>query len=368
MGLTGSLLPWVVGLVLVVLLVLIVWGRPRWRSEIAQGATRGLLAMLLAVVVLMQVGIAVNNKYVWYSSWGDLVGNHSSYTTITGGGNAPEPTKVAGAGIPAPTAAANYALPAAGQQEQIYTVKDEASNQNMEVEVHLPAGYDPTSTRKYPILLGLHGYPSSPHGFMATSIVSSVDKAIASHKMGPAIVVVPQINNPTSRDTECLNGPAGTPQTETWLSKELPQWIVNHVHASDVRTGWAAIGYSFGGWCAAFLTMSHPDVYGAGISFSGYFVPSYEGSFHPYTTAQLQRWNLITMAKEKRPPVKVWLFASKQDSIAWPTSRDFIAAAKAPTEVKAAVISVGGHRNSVWEPLVPDALSWLAAGLPGFAA
>jgi enterochelin esterase-like enzyme len=367
MGLTGGLLPWVVGAVGVLLLVLIVWGRPRWRSGVAQGATRGVLALLLAGALLMQVGLVLNNQYDWYSTWRDLLGNDNSYTTIAGGGDAPEATKVAGAGIPSPAANADYALPDPGQRLQTYTVRDEASNQSMQVLVQLPVGYDPAAARTYPVILGLHGYPSVPKAFMATSIVGDVDQAVSEHKLAPSVVVVPQINNPPTRDTECLNGPAGAPQTETWLTTELPRWIVSHLHVSDKRTGWASMGYSFGGWCATFLAMRHSDVFGAGVSFSGYYVPYYDGSYHPYTTAQLEKWNLITDAREKRPPVRIWLFSSKQDPISWPTSEKFVAAVRAPTEVKAVVVSVGGHRNAIWEPSVPDALSWLAAGTSGFA-
>ncbi len=93
--------------------------------------------------------------------------------------------------------------------------------------------------------------------------------------MQKSIMVIPQVNNPPDRDTECLNGPAGSPQSETWLTREMPQWIGDHFRVRTDRESWATGGYSFG----------------------GHLTPSYEGSYRPYDTQQLDQYSLVRMAR-----------------------------------------------------------------------
>ena len=42
-----------------------------------------------------------------------------------------------------------------------------------------------------------------------------------------SIVVVPRVDTPSSLDTECLDAAPGGPQTDTWLSHDLPAWTTS---------------------------------------------------------------------------------------------------------------------------------------------
>lgn len=92
----------------------------------------------------------------------------------------------------------------------------------MQVLVVLPRGYDPAKARTYPVIVGLHGLPGSPHSFDNTGILRVVNRLTLQHKIAPSIIVLPQIDVPDHLDTECVHGGPGQPQVDTWLSRSYP--------------------------------------------------------------------------------------------------------------------------------------------------
>ena len=72
------------------------------------------------------------------------------------------------------------------------------------------------------------------------------------------------------------------------------------------------------------------------------------------------------LAGHRPPPIAMWVFASRQDSLAYPTTARFLAAARPPLSVSATIVKVGGHRTAIYDPYVKPALQWLATTLPGF--
>lgn len=369
MQLTNPALPWLLGILAFAVFVVLLIEWPRWSSRSAQVVTRGVQIVLINVLVLATAGVIVNNQQVLYSSWADLFGVRGSATVGHHGasGASAGRSQVTGPGLADPSGPRDFALPQPGNRLQQYVVHDNASNMDMQVLAYLPVGYNPASNRTYPVILGLAGWPGVPARFTQINFDSTIDQLTAEHKLHPSIVVIPQVNNPRTVDTECVNGPPGSPQTETWLTKEVPNWVLTHLHAQTSRQSWATLGYSFGGWCAAMLTMHHPAVFGAAISFAGYFRPTFDSSYHPLTPAQMSSYDLVEQMKTGPPAVAIWLFASQQDPLAYPSSRAFYQAAQPPAAVKATFVQVGGHRHQVYEPYTASALTWLAATLPGFA-
>jgi enterochelin esterase-like enzyme len=368
MQLTNPILPWLIAIIAAVVFVMLVVGWPRWRHRVARAATRGIEGLLVTALVLIVCFLLVNNTYVLFTTWSDLGGSSGAHTTIKRGATQSKTgtAKIQGSSLAHVTGSRSYTLPDPKRRMQKYTVRDAASKASMQVLVHLPAGYRPTSSKKYPVIVGLHGFPSVPESFTKINFISTADHLAARGKLAHSIFVIPQINKPHTRDTECVNGPSGDPQTETWLSKELPHWIVRHFHVRTDRESWATLGYSFGGWCAAFLTMRHPGLFGAGISFAGYFKPEFGKKYHPLTAGQQRKYNLIKMARTSPPPVAIWAFASKQDHEAYPTTRKFLHAVRPPMTATGIIVPTGGHIHFVYEPYTATALKWLAKTLPGF--
>lgn len=360
----------IIAAVVLVLFVLVVAGRPRPRHRLIRITTRTVQVLLLNVVVVVLAFAVLNDQYVFYASWADLFGATAPEVRTQHGATVREALKapVHGPGLrPARTASpAQYALPQPGSRLQTYEVRDPASGLRGQVLVYLPVGYDPGSTREYPVIVGLHGFPGGPQSFVNGNFLTVTDQLTAEHRLAPSIFVIPQINLPYDVDTECVNGPPGDPQTETWLSRVVPEWAVQHLRVRSARTSWATMGLSYGGWCSALLAMRHPDVFGAGIVMEGYFRPEFENGYAPLSAAQVKQFDLIHLAGSSPPPVALWVFVSRQDHEAYPTTSRFLRAARPPLSISAVVVPVGGHRPAVFEPYSGQALAWLAQTLPGF--
>ncbi|HET7762430.1 MAG TPA: alpha/beta hydrolase-fold protein [Phycicoccus sp.] len=352
------------------LFALVVVGWPRRGGRAARGVVRGGQVLLLNLVVVALAGALLNDQYLFYSSWSDLLGARSAGVQLHHGGGTRQvvDTAVAGPGLKGVTGAASFVLPQPHARLQTYTVTDPRSGAAGHVLVYLPVGYDPTSSRTYPVVLALHGFPSSPLRFTHINVLPTIDRLTATHRLAPSIVVMPPIDTPATLDTECVNGPPGTPQTDTWLSRDLPAWVVTHLHARRDRLSWAAFGYSYGAWCAASLSMRHPDVFGAAIVLQGYFRPDFSAGYDPLTTAGTEAYDLIRIARTSPPPLAMYVLASRQDTLSYPSTSRFLSVAKPPLDVTAVILATGGHRESVWLPYVSPAMAWLGQTLPGFHA
>lgn len=350
------------------LFALVVIGWPHWGGRLARGAVRGGQVLLLNVIVVALAGVALNDQYLFYSSWSDLFGSRSSEVQLHHGGGVKQvvEAKVVGPGLQDVGGHPNYRLPQPGARLQTFTVADPRSGAAGQVLVYLPAGYNPASSRTYPVMIGLHGFPSSPTRFTHLNFLPTADLLAAQHRLASTIFVMPRIDTPATLDTECVNGPPGTPQTDTWLSRDLPAWIVKHLHVRRDRLSWAVMGYSYGAWCAASLSMRHPDVFGASIVLQGYFRPDFSAAYDPLTSAGTEAYDLIRIARSAPPPLAMYVLTSRQDQLSYPSTSKFLSVAKSPLDVSGVVLATGGHRDQVWEPYVPQAFTWLGQTLPGF--
>lgn len=364
--------PLIIGAVLALaLFVSLVLGWPRRGVAIGRAVARALQVLVLNAVVVALCFALLNDQYYFYSSWSDLFGARSSQVLLHHGGSARQvqSARVGGSGLSTVSGARDYRLPQPGSQLQTYTVAVPGTNATANVLAYLPVGYQALSSRTYPVVVALHGFPGGALSFSHyNNFFSMADRRVAAHQLAPTIFVVPAINVPAEVDTECINGPPGSPQAETWLTRDVPAWIIRHLHVRTDRTSWATLGFSYGAWCAAFLTMEHPQIFAAAIVFQGYFRPEFAVAYSPFRPAQLRRYDLIRLAETAPPPVSLWVFTSRQDVESYPTTSRFLSAVKAPLDVTATIVATGGHRSSVYAPFTAPALTWLGRTLPHFHA
>lgn len=375
MALTSDALPVLLAIFAMALFGAIVIGPRHVMSRRRARVVLAAQTVGLNAVVLVLCGVLLNNTFDFYLSWSDLLGLRQPVVTARGGA---DPSRAAAAHLDRPEASRGVGtgsaplppLPRPGSRLQGYEVTGASSHLVGSVLVDLPRGYDPMARTHYPVIIALHGTPGEPRAWLGPmAFGTTIDAAVDDHELAAPILVMPQVNFPYSVDSECVNGPAGSPQVETWLTSDLPAWIVGHFRVSPDRTGWAVAGYSAGGWCAAMVAMRHPGLVGGALVFGGYFAPEFSPGYDPLvrSVTSAGRYDLITMAHVHPPAVALWVMTSKGDATSYPSTARFLRAARPPLSVTSWVARSGGHRFGLWVLAAPDGLRWLGRSLPGFA-
>jgi Putative esterase len=369
LALTGPLVRWgTAGLAVLAAGALVAaWPRLAGRGPLAVLGRSAALAAVNALVVLALL-VTANDVYGFYSGYQDLLGHQGATRVLHGGALSTGDPAGPAAGAPRDP---GVPVPGTGGRVQRLVV-DGASGTSGAALVLLPSGYaDPASaTRRYPVLEAFHGYPGAPDQWLgAMGLQHALDAAVAAHRIAPTLVVIPDLTDPPGRDTECVNGPSGQPQMESWLTSDVPRAVEAAYRVRSGPGSWATAGLSMGGWCAAMAAVLHPQQYGAALVFGGYFRydPGAWRAFRRGAAAILEH-DLVDVARTAPPPVAVWVTTSRTDRLSYPSTAAFVAAARPPLAVTAVVLSRGGHRTDVWTPLLGRALAWLGSTEPGFAA
>lgn len=340
-------------------------------------ARAGLL-LAVNILVLFTAATQLNAQFLFFAGWSDLrgaLGGSTSTTSLARGGSAKSAAnKPVAGGAAAPKGGALPAVPGDMGPDGVigYTVRGPLSGITASVVVQLPPGYtDPSSARaRYPVIETFQGYPGAPTQWIRTMrLGGAIADAVTAHRLRSAIIVSPQAEIPHGVDTECVNGSAGRPQLETWLTRDVPNWIARTFRVVTTRSSWATMGYSTGGWCAAMAAMLHPAQYGAAVVMGGYFRPDFGTLYEPYPrSSPLQaHYDLIGLAQRTPPPVAIWLETSHADPLSYTSSAGILRRAKPPLAIDATVLEHAGHRTSVWQGLLPRALAWLGQNAAGFS-
>src|SRR4051812_19195623 len=135
------------------------------------------------------------------------------------------------------------------------------------VRVLAPAGYDPASERRYPVLYLVHG--------CCDDWRSWTDKGGAEAESAPypVFVVMPDASAQNTSDgwyADWFNdGAFGDPRWESYHVGELIPWIDAHLKTIAARRGRAIAGLSMGGFGAMSYASRHPDLFAAAAAFSG---------------------------------------------------------------------------------------------------
>lgn len=134
--------------------------------------------------------------------------------------------------------------------------------------VYLPADYNTTSAKRYPVIYYLHGGTGNQRE--ASWLIENLDRAISAHLMDPVIVVSPQalpigwyVNANTS-DQKVISGPI-----EDVIINDLIPYIDANYNTVDDPSGRGIEGFSMGGRGALNLAFSYPDLFGAVSSVAG---------------------------------------------------------------------------------------------------
>ncbi len=138
-----------------------------------------------------------------------------------------------------------------------------------DVSVYLPPGYDRSPGRRYPVLYEA----PTPYYFWdgATDAKTVLDALIDSGAIPASIVVFIDSGSSPYPDTECVDSFDGREWLDRYVAETVVPWVDRHFRTIAQPAARAIFGMSQGGYCAAILALHHADVFGAEISFSGYY-------------------------------------------------------------------------------------------------
>jgi enterochelin esterase-like enzyme len=318
----------------------LIWNTARgWRRHLLRA---GLI--IACVVTTTAAGLIwVNRQIDTYPTWASLFG----------------PPAVAVGDVRPPAAPSGRGN---GGRILTFSVPGPASGMTMPMYAYVPSGYDTATTTRYPVIEALHGYPGSPLQWQRTlKVVQILDHEIATARMAPTIVIFPYQTPDPLRDTECTNMANG-PQTETYLTEDVPAFVRAHLRVREDRGSWGLIGFSAGGYCATDLLLRHPTQYAAGASLSGYSSPGVPvGNGTEHTTYDAL-WRLSHLPI---PAVAIYLASAKSDTQVLRQTEALARVAKSPISLTTSFINGGGHSADTWRAMEAPAFDWLSTWLAG---
>jgi S-formylglutathione hydrolase FrmB len=364
--LPGETLAWSVAAVVALLLWLMhllgLWGRGgsrtnRWRSSAA--ATAAFLAVLALSAVQINIYFGLNHTV------GDLTGTAVARIQPLGAGL----TRAAGG--PAATGLAHWRAPADlpdGVIRKAVIPGTVSGFQSRDAYVYLPPAYQSSPRPALPVLVLFSGQPGSPADWLTGGVLRSrLDRFAAEHAGVAPVAVVVDPNGSPSGNTLCLDSRIA--RADTFLARDVPDWINRTLDVDPDPRQWAAGGFSFGGTCAVQMATRHPDVYSAALAFSSEEEPALakeraktiEASFGADTAAFDRLTPLRIMAENRFDGHGVYFAAGDRDP-QFTGHMDVLAAAarRAGFSVETHRIANTGHSWDTASNGLPGGLDFLA--------
>lgn len=315
----------------------LLWSRVRGPRAVRLAARVGMI-VLCQVTAIFVVMVTVNNQYGFYASWDDLLGNANS------GG------KVIATPTPTPAKPDYHAkFTAYSQGFERASVHGWKSGTKGDVIVWVPPQYDKKefAHTRFPVIEVLHGIPGTPHSFLRGMRLGQImQDQITAGRAEPAILVLPTIT-PDRVNTGCADVP-GKSKVGTWLSDDVVKTIERNFRTLPGPRGWAVMGISTGGYCAARLALEYPNRYAAGAALA----PD-----NPADGVRSPLW----LARNTHPDTQLLIESSLQDHESPPKFASWITGAvKPPTVVTTMQIKNGGHNWKTWGRMFPYAFTWVS--------
>jgi hypothetical protein len=364
-GLTSPVLPYLLAFLSVIMLVVILVAWPRLaHSGVRQIALRIVSVCALQALVLGLIFVIVNRSWVFYASWSDLFGSDKGAASVVAARHSvartQQPLVI--------TSKATVRVPgyrSAGGTLEAVTLRGQLSGLSAAGHVYLPAGYQPQSARRYPVLVVISNAASgSTSPYAADLLAQSAAVQIAGGLMTPMIMVMlPAALAPT--DEACLDVPAlvkGTKivaapiQGRTFFAEDVPNVLESAYRASSQPADWALLGDDSGGYCALQLALDNSYVFAVAVAPRGaYSVPP--GAAAVPASPQFQQQDSLIWQLDHLPmqPVSV-LFAGPGQASAPGAAQPFISLAQPPMRVS--LTSLGTGR---W-PLA-NVLDWISSAV-----
>lgn len=362
--LPGSVLTWAgLGVFAVLLGLLGLRGIRLWRR---------LLTPLAVLAVVLLAGIQINAYFGQYVTIGSFYSSDTANlptlatSEFRNPGQVEHLSKVDIAAVDGWHAPAS--MPAHGKLAQVSipgTVSGFAARRAI---VYLPPAYLVVQRPQLPVMVLVAGQPGSPQRWLDAGHLTRIMDAFAAKNQGLApVVVVVDPNGSIFDNTMCMNSKLGN--VDTYLSKDVPDWILSKLDVQANTSRWTFGGFSFGGTCAIQMGTAHPDVYPNVIDMSGQIEPALSANrnttvqqaFGGDTAAFDAQTPMARLAANRYPHSRVYFSVGANDHKYGPEMMKISAAAKnAGMNVRIEQIPDGGHSWSTVRAAMPQALDWLA--------
>lgn len=139
--------------------------------------------------------------------------------------------------------------------------------------VYLPPAYLVRPRPSLPVLMLIAGQPGSPSDWInGGRVAATMDEFAARHHGLAPIVIMPDATGSTTGNTMCVNSRSGN--ADTYLSRDVVDWIEAHLQVDRDTAHWAVGGFSFGGTCALQMAVYHPRLFPTFLDISGQVAPT----------------------------------------------------------------------------------------------
>ncbi|MFJ2606915.1 MULTISPECIES: alpha/beta hydrolase [unclassified Streptomyces] len=343
MSLTGALF-FVLLIVITVLCVIgtmVLWSRLRGPRPL-RWLLRFLMIALCQLTAISVVATWINDDYGLYASWDDLLGVDNGTVSMFG----------------PPVNRAAFTRGDAGTLDTYF--RGRHSHMAGQVIVWTPPQYKEAKHRhtRFPVVLLLHGVPGSPaswleHGGMPGDFRRLME-AGTSH---PFILAMPVID-PGGVNTDCTDQRQG--KVATWVARDVPELLSHRFRTLSGPQGWALMGFSTGGFCAARLPLAYPKVFGPAAALDPDPLTGDPGVIT--NAADRERTSPTYLVKHTKVATHLFLATSAEDPDSPPRSlRQFErAAAGTGVTTQVTVVPTGGHNYNTWTRFYPAAFSFLS--------
>ena len=145
--------------------------------------------------------------------------------------------------------------------------------------VYTPPGYAADPSRRYPVLY------EAPQPFVqwdgAIGVRAALDNLIDSGAIPASIVVFLSLGSGPYPDGECADSFDGREWLDRYVARVVVPWVDAHLRTIASPVARSIFGMSEGGYCAAILTLHHPDLFGTAVALSGYYQAGLGGPSAP---------------------------------------------------------------------------------------
>ncbi len=136
-----------------------------------------------------------------------------------------------------------------------------------EVSIYLPPSYDRDHSKRYPVVILLHGYSltnkywvgGTGQGFGSIDVPGAMDRDISAAKSREMILVMPDGNS--KYDGSMYSSSVTSGDWESFIAEDLVAYVDGHYRTLANRASRGLAGHSMGGYGTMRIGMKRPDVF-----------------------------------------------------------------------------------------------------------